>query len=87
MYEVGGRKLAYLHPMVSGASGTFVLAEAEERELAQANGLMRAIRDAMRDGDVRDGMRWCWTEFAGLDVVDAFVDLVRRKHHFLARPE
>ena len=25
MYEVGGRKLGYLHPMQSGVSGTFVL--------------------------------------------------------------
>ncbi len=87
MYEVGGRKLAYLHPMASGASATFVLTDAEEHELAQADGLMRAIRDAMRDGDLRDGLRWCWTEFPDLDVVDAFVDLIGRKHHFLARPE
>jgi hypothetical protein len=87
MYEVGGRKLAYLHPMESGASGTFVLTESEEQELAQANGLMRSVRDAMRDGDVRDGLRWCWTEFPDLDVVNAFVDLIARKHHFLARPE
>src|SRR5258708_10207755 len=87
MYEVGGRKLAYLHPMASGASGTFVLTDAEEHELAHADGLMRAIRDAMRDGDVRAGLRWCWTEIPDLYVVYAFVDLIRRKHHFLARPE
>src|SRR5207249_4441757 len=32
MYEVGGRKLGFLHPMESGASGTFVLTGAEEQE-------------------------------------------------------
>src|SRR5881409_2675318 len=29
MYEVGGRKLGYLHPMEAGVSGTFVLSELE----------------------------------------------------------
>src|SRR5439155_1366830 len=33
MYEVGGRKLGYLHPMETGLSGTFILTETEEREL------------------------------------------------------
>src|SRR2546428_392894 len=35
MYEVGGRKLGYLHPMETGLSGTFILTETEERGLAR----------------------------------------------------
>src|SRR5213080_4497943 len=44
MYEVGGRKLGYLHPMQSGVSGTFVLSELEERELAVGDGMPKALR-------------------------------------------
>src|SRR3989442_8973658 len=50
MYEVGGRKLGYLHPMESGVSGTFVLTAAEEQELVLADGLPRAIKEAVEDG-------------------------------------
>lgn len=87
MYEVGGRKLGYLHPMQSGASGTFVLTEAEERELVTADGLSRVVKYAVRGGVVADGVRWCWMNFPDLETVEAFVDVVRRKHQFLARPE
>jgi hypothetical protein len=87
MYEVGGRKLGYLHPMESGVSGTFVLNEAEERELVLADGLPRAIKAAVKSGDIRDAIRWCWMEFPDLETVSAFVDIVRLKHQFLSRPE
>jgi len=87
MYEVGGRKLGFLHPMESGASGTFVLTAAEQQELVLANGLPRVIKHAVRDGVPAEGLRWCWLGFGDLDTVDAFVDVVRMKHHFLARPE
>jgi hypothetical protein len=87
MYEVGGRKLGFLHPMESGASATFVLTEAEERELVPADGLPRVIRHAVRDGVRLDGLRWCWLSFTDLGAVDAFVDVIRMKHHFLSRPD
>jgi len=87
MYEVGGRKLGYLHPMESGISGTFVLNEAEEAELVLADGLPRTIKQAVKDGVVDAGVRWCWLAFDGLDTVGAFVDVIRLKHHFLARSE
>jgi len=87
MYEVGGRKLGYLHPMDSGVSGTFVLTEAEQQELVLADGLPRVIKQAVKDGAVDAGVRWCWLEFPDLDTVAAFVDVIRLKHHFLARPE
>src|SRR5207249_11686468 len=44
MYEVGGRKLAYLHPMETGLSGTFVLSELEEREFAVGDGMPKTLR-------------------------------------------
>ncbi|HEX9611819.1 MAG TPA: hypothetical protein VF978_08000 [Gemmatimonadales bacterium] len=87
MYEVGGRKLAYLHPMESGVSGTFVLTGAEEDELVTADGLPRVVRQAVRDGEPAGPLKWCWMDFPDLDTVDAFVYVVRQKHHFLARPE
>ena len=87
MYEVGGRKLGYLHPMESGVSGTFVLTEAEERELVLADGLSRAIKAAVKSGEVQHAVRWCWMKFSHLDAVAAFVDVIRLKHEFLARPE
>jgi len=87
MYEVGGRKLGYLHPMEAGVSGTFVLSEAEEREFAVGDGVPKALRPAIRDGAVSGGVRWCWMPFPDLDAVDAFVEIVRLKHQFLARPE
>lgn len=87
MYEVGGRKLGYLHPMESGLSGTFILSEGEERELAGTDALPRPSRQAIRDGRVAGGVRWCWMEFPDLAAVDAFVDIIRIKHQLLARPE
>src|SRR2546426_7184751 len=87
MYEVGGRKLGYLHPMEAGVSGTFVLSEPEERELAVTDGLPTSVRRAMRGGPVSAGVRWCWMEFPDLGAVDAFVAIIRLKHQFLARPE
>ena len=87
MYEVGGRKLAYLHPMETGLSGTFILSESEERELGLTDGLPRASRHAVRDGRMASGVRWCWMEFPDLDAVDAFVGVVTLKHQLLARPE
>src|SRR5262245_57754327 len=50
MYEVGGRKLGYLHPMQSGVSGTFVLSGVEEEEIGATNGLPRVIKQAVREG-------------------------------------
>lgn len=87
MYEVGGRKLGYLHPMRSGVSGTFVLNPAEESELGQGDGIPRAVRQAVKDGTMDAGVRWCWMEFDDLERVDAFVEVIRFKHHLLARPE
>jgi len=87
MYEVGGRKLGYLHPMASGLSGTFVLSDVEEQEIGATNGLPRAIRHAVRDGVISDGVRHCWMEFPDFDAVDAFVGVVRLKYQLLARPE
>ncbi len=87
MYEVGGRKLGYLHPMQSGVSGTFVLSVPEEQEISATNGLPRVIKQAVRDGTLFDGVRHCWMNFADLDSVQAFVDVVRLKYQLLARPE
>jgi len=87
MYEVGGRKLGYLHPMETSVSGTFVVTQVEEHELAMTDGLPRPLRQAMRDGALASGVRWCWLEFPDLEAVDAFVHVIRLKHHFLARPE
>ncbi len=87
MYEVGGRKLGYLHPMETSVSGTFVLSASEEREFAMNDGLPKQLREAMRDGRVSGGVRWCWMVFPDLEAVNAFVHVVQLKHHFLARPE
>jgi len=87
MYEVGGRKLGYLHPMESGVSGTFVLTDAEEQEIGATNGLPRIVKQAVRDGTVSGGVRHCWMEFPDLEAVTAFVDVVRLKYQLLARPE
>jgi hypothetical protein len=87
MYEVGGRKLGFLHPMESGVSGTFVLTDAEEQELVLADGLVRSVKHAVRDGEMIDGVRWCWMQFRDLDAVRGFVDVIRLKHQLLARPD
>src|SRR5258708_9541440 len=67
MYEVGGRKLGYLHPMEASVSATFIVSEAEEREFAGADGLAPRARDAMRAGAVAGSVRWCWMEFPDLE--------------------
>jgi hypothetical protein len=87
MYEVGGRKLGFLHPMESGVSGTFVLTDAEEQELILANGVPRAVKQAVKDGELVDGVRWCWMGFPDLQSVDGFIDVIRLKHHLLSRPD
>ena len=87
MYEVGGRKLGFLHPMESGVSGTFVLNDAEAQELVLADGLPRSVKQAVRNGAVADGVRWCWMEFSDLDTVQGFVEVICLKHHLLSRPD
>lgn len=87
MYEVGGRKLGFLHPMESGVSGTFVLTETEERELVTTDGLLTAIKQAVKDGPVSGDVRWCWMAFPDLATTEAFVRVVKLKHHLLARPD
>src|SRR2546428_2659826 len=87
MYEVGGRKLGYLHPMEAGLSGTFVLTESEERELAVTNGLPKTLRQAMRDGRAANGVRLGLMEFPHPQALDAFVRVVHLKHQLLPRPE
>jgi hypothetical protein len=87
MYEVGGRKLGFLHPMESGVSGTFLLTGTEEQELVVADGLPRIVKQAVRDGERIDGVRWCWMQFSDLNAVQGFVDVIRLKHQLLARPD
>jgi hypothetical protein len=87
MYEVGGRKLGFLHPMESGISGTFVLSDLEEQELILADGLPRAVKHAVRNGEMVDGVRWCWMEFPDLDTVEGFVGVIQLKHRLLSRPD
>src|SRR6266576_4278208 len=87
MYEVGGRKLGYLHPMEASVSATFIVSEAEEREFAGADGLAPRARDAMRAGAVAGSVRWCWMEFPDLEAAAAFVHVIRLKHLILSRPE
>ena len=87
MYEVGGRKLGFLHPMESGVSGTFVLTDSEEQELILANDVPRAVKQAVKNGELVDGVRWCWMGFPDLQSVDGFIDVIRLKHHLLSRPD
>jgi len=68
-------------------SATFILTETEERELAGADGLPPRLRQAMRNGPVSGGVRWCWMEFPDLDAAAAFVHVIRLKHLILSRPE
>ena len=87
MYEVGGRKLGFLHPMETGVSGTFVLNGTEEQELVLTDHLPRSVKLAVREGELVDGVRWCWMQFRDLGAVQGFVDVIRLKHQLLARPD
>src|SRR5256886_4185253 len=87
MYEVGGRKLGYLHPMETGLSGTFILTETEERELAATDGLPRASRQAIRGGRLASRVRWRWLEFPDPETLDAVVPVIRLKPQLLGRPQ
>jgi hypothetical protein len=87
MYEVGGRKLGYLHPMESSVSATFILTEIEQRELVGSDGVPARLGEAMRLGLVATGVRWCWMELPDLGAAGEFVHIVRLKHQILSRPE
>lgn len=87
MYEVGGRKLGYLHPMATSVSATFVLTQAEERELTGASGIPARVQRAIAAGPREGGVRWCWMAFPDLEAAAAFVQVVRLKHLILSRPE
>src|SRR3989442_8420419 len=87
MYEVGGRKLGYLHPMETGLSGPFIVTESEEREFAVTDGLPRPSRHAIRDGRMATAVGWCWLACPDLDAFDAFLQILRLSNKLLARPE
>src|SRR5260370_4610773 len=66
MYEVGGRKLGYLHPMETSLSGTFVLTESEEREFPLTDALPKPLLQAIPAGSVSHSIRCSWTYFPDL---------------------
>ncbi|HEX5386309.1 MAG TPA: hypothetical protein VFW66_06415 [Gemmatimonadales bacterium] len=78
-YAVAARKLCWLHPVASRASGTFTLTDDEERRVLGAARLTAIVRDAVREGQRTGPVKWCWIPFADRRHVDAFLGLVRRK--------
>jgi len=85
MYEVGGRKLGYLHPMET-ASRAHSFSRKRGREFAVTDGSRgrrarpSATADRGRRAVVLDGV-------PDFDAVDAFVHIIQLKHQLLARPE
>jgi len=83
MFEVGGRKVAYLHPMRNGVSATFVVTSHELPHFARAE-LPDAASAAVRDGVTDGGVRLCWIDLVNLNAVDALLTAVGLKHRLLA---
>jgi len=83
MFEVGGRKVAYLHPMRRGVSATFVVTEQELSHFARAE-LPDDALAAYRDGVTSGGVRLCWMDLTTLSSVDGLLAAVALKHRLLA---
>lgn len=83
MFEVGGRKVAYLHPMRNGVSATFVLTEQELPYFDGAELPADAVT-ACRDGVKSGSVRLCWIDLVNLEAVDALLAAVQLKHRLLA---
>lgn len=83
MFEVGGRKVAYLHPMRRGVSATFVVTEQEVPHFARAE-LPDDAAAAYRDGVTQGNVLLCWIDLANLGSVDALLAAVAFKHRLLA---
>lgn len=83
LFEVGGRKVVYLHPMTRGLSATFVVGRAE-RPHFDLSALPEAARSAFVDGEEDGGTRWCWMDLPNMAAVDALLEAVRLKHRILA---
>jgi hypothetical protein len=83
MYEVGGRKVAYLHPMRSGVSATFVVTRHEAPHFEGADLPEDALR-AYRDGVKSGPNRLCWIELGNLTAVAALLAAVALKYRLLA---
>lgn len=83
MFEVGGRKVAYLHPMRRGVSATFVVTGLEVPHFVGAE-LPDDAAAAYRDGVTSSGVRLCWMDLPNLSSVDALLAAVAFKHRLLA---
>lgn len=83
LFEVGGRKVVYLHPMTHGVSATFVVG-ASERPYFDVSALSEPARSAFVNGEDDRGARWCWMDLPNMAAVEALLEAVRLKHRILA---
>ncbi len=85
MFEIGGRKLVYLHPVRRGVSATFVVTPSEISSF-RGEDLPPVVREAVAHGQEAGLQRWCWMELSDMATVDALIEVAELKHRLLAAP-
>jgi hypothetical protein len=83
-YNLGNRKLCWLHLMRSSVDATFTLTDSEESRLTKGTRLASSLAKAIIEGQRTGPVKWCWLELGDRRAVDAFLNLARRKASWLA---
>jgi hypothetical protein len=82
-YDLGNRKLCWLHLMRASVDVTFTLSDSEESRLNKGPKLAGALARSMVEGQRTGPVKWCWLELSDRRAVDAFLALARRKATWL----
>ena len=83
-YGVGNRKLCWLHLMKTSVDVTFTLSDVDESRLGKGPKIAAVIARALLEGQRTGPVKWCWLELSDRRVIDAFLNLARRKVEWLA---
>jgi hypothetical protein len=82
-YDLGNRKVCWLHLMRGSVDVTFTLTENDQSRLAKETRLAKSLARAIEEGQRTGPIRWCWLELDDRKTVDAFLGLARKKAAWL----
>jgi len=82
-YDLGSRKLCWIHVMKDSVGVTFTLTDNEAREVEALSRVPAVIIKSIRSGQQTGPVRWCWMEIGDKKAAEAFLAFARKKIQWL----